>query len=71
MTSASWIPPFSKYYYTTRVSVANNRLTQLTQSVFEPILNYFVENNFATDKSAIIEIQMSKFNQRKNRIVIV
>ena len=63
MASASWILPLSKFNYPTGVSVANNGLTQLTQSVFEPILGYFVKNNFATDKSARIEIQMSKFSK--------
>ena len=68
MTPASWIPPLSKFDYPTGVSVAINRLTQLSQSVFEPILNYFVTNNFtsvAADgiKSGLF-IQQSKLGYR-------
>jgi hypothetical protein len=61
MASASWILPLSKFNYPTGVSVANNGLTQLTQSVFEQILGYFVTNNFTADGKAVLEIEQSKF----------
>ena len=63
------------FQYPTAVSVANNRLTQLSQSVFEPILSFFVNNNFAADGiSSGLAIEQSKwtkhFNEEIGKILI-